>query len=535
MPAQLARFTCLTMVIAAVVLAGCQTDQSTATKQPHSRYDCGYPGDKAAPKEDAKPAPKPAPAPAPTTGMVRTAVAIPTGDRATSGLYIEKMAPAEVTLNNPYEYTIKVTNLTGSSLDQVMINDTVSNNYELMSSTPNAKKSGGDISWDLGSLAPRETKTLTLKGKATSEGTIQNCVTGSYVLAACVATNVTQPALKLTKTVTPEALICDTINYEMVITNNGSGAAKNVVVVDELPDGLKTTQGMTTLKYNVGTLPAGQSRKMTARVKASKTGTFNNTANATADGGLKASAKAKVVVRQPVLAIEKSAPDKIFAGRQIEYTVKVTNTGDTDAKNVMISDGVPATTTFVSASGGGRLANNSVSWSLGTLAPKQSKSVKMTVRANQIGKVTNAAAASGDCAEAVTAKAQTEVAGIPAILLEVVDRDGGVDYDPIEVGNNVVYVITATNQGSSSDMNIRITATPENAEFVSATGATEGQIKNGTITFEPLKELGPKQRAVWKVTVKAQKAGNVRFKVTMKTDELGNRPVEETEATNFYE
>ena len=36
------------------------------------------------------------------------------------------------------------------------------------------------------------------------------------------------------------------------------------------------------------------------------------------------------------------------------------------------------------------------------------------------------------------------------------------------------------------------------------------------------------------VTVKAAKAGDIRFKVTMISDEL-TRPVEETEATNQYE
>ena len=40
--------------------------------------------------------------------------------------------------------------------------------------------------------------------------------------------------------------------------------------------------------------------------------------------------------------------------------------------------------------------------------------------------------------------------------------------------------------------------------------------------------------AVWRVTVKAAAAGDVRFSVRMETDNLG-REVIETEATNFYQ
>ncbi len=536
MPTQLARTACLIIALASLALVGCQknktADSGAASKQ---RYSFGYPEDRGGEKPKAPAEAAPAPAPAPADGMVSTRVAIPTGERRTSGMLIEKMAPAEVTLNQPFEYTIQVTNLTGQGLNDVTVVDTVSENYELMNATPEAERSGRTVTWQMGSLGARESKTITLLGKATGEGMIRNCVSGSYTLAACVATKVTQPALQLAKTVTPEVVLCDMIDYELVVTNNGTGAASNVVVMDELPAGVKTADGMSTLKYNVGTLPAGQARRMTAKLKASKTGTFKSTAQATADGGLKDTAAGQTVVRQPVLEITKTAPDMIFAGRNLEYTIMVKNTGDAPARNLEISDGVPNTTSFVSASNNGRLIDGSVSWSLGTLDPGKSRTVTMTVKPARIGKVTNAAAANADCAEPVTDRASTDVAGIPAILLEVVDRDGGVDYDPVEVGNRVVYVITATNQGSARDTDIRITATPENAEFISATGATEGQFRNGTITFAPLRELGPKQQATWKVTVRAAEAGNTRFQVTMRTDELGERPVEETEATNFYE
>jgi hypothetical protein len=49
-----------------------------------------------------------------------------------------------------------------------------------------------------------------------------------------------------------------------------------------------------------------------------------------------------------------------------------------------------------------------------------------------------------------------------------------------------------------------------------------------------LSSLEASKRATWEVTIKAKAAGDIRFKATMKNDQL-DRDVEETEATRFYE
>ena len=54
------------------------------------------------------------------------------------------------------------------------------------------------------------------------------------------------------------------------------------------------------------------------------------------------------------------------------------------------------------------------------------------------------------------------------------------------------------------------------------------------MVFQPLATLAPKAKATWRVKVKSVGGGDVRFRVSMTSDQLG-RPVEETEATNFYQ
>ncbi|NJL31633.1 MAG: DUF11 domain-containing protein [Phycisphaerales bacterium] len=107
--------------------------------------------------------------------------------------------------------------------------------------------------------------------------------------------------------------------------------------------------------------------------------------------------------------------------------------------------------------------------------------------------------------------------------------------DPILVGDVETYVITVTNQGSAADTNIKIVVElEETMEFVSAGGATPGSAAAGKVTFTALPSLAPDAQAKWEVKVKAVKTGDVRLKTTMTSDQL-TRPVEETEATNFYQ
>lgn len=68
--------------------------------------------------------------------------------------------------------------------------------------------------------------------------------------------------------------------------------------------------------------------------------TINNTANAVADNATQVSANASVIVKTPVLVIEKTTNKEFFSlGDKITYTVKVTQTqSDVSAKNIVVKD-----------------------------------------------------------------------------------------------------------------------------------------------------------------------------------------------------
>lgn len=524
----------LALCLAALCLAGC----SGHVKQTVSYDKAGtsYWGEEGQPRptatrnvRTATQSPQPSePAPA---GQVCSNLYYPTGDKASSALWLQKCVPAEVSVGQTFVSEIRVTNLTGMTLTDVVVNEQLPEGYELASADPVASGAEGATQWRFARLEPLSTKTIRLTGKATKVGALTNCASVAYNTVLCVETRVVQPALALTKTLPAEALTCDPIRMTLRVTNSGSGTARDVRITDNLPEGLTTRDGGKTWSQNVGTLAGGQSKDYTIELRAAGPGTYANTATATAAGGLMAQAEASIVLKKPVLRIVQECPKLVFINRDICHDITVSNTGDGVARNTVLVVSLPQGAAFASATNDGSSASGKVTWNLGDIAPGASKKVSVCARAGQKGLYKLGAAAQADCADAVATSCETSVEGIPAILLEVIDL-----VDPVAIGANTTYLITATNQGSAVGKNVKIVVNlEENAEFVTSEGsATKGAAEGRTITFEALSDLAVNAKATWKVVVKAAKPGDVRFKVTMNEDQLG-RPVEETEATNFYE
>ena len=471
------------------------------------------------------------PASADRPGMAVTRMAVPSGERMGSAVYVEIAAPKEVLAGQAFDHKITLTNLTRTALTGVVLTETLPANLKASGAAPEATITGQVLKWDIGKLAAEESKAFTIRGAATGTGNVVPCCKVTYNLPdVCVAIRAVQPALRIVKTAPAEVILCDPIPIKIVVTNTGSGMAQNVRVTDPLPEGMKTLDGKSAVAFDAGTLGPGESRAFSVQAKASKTGQFVNKASATASGGLQAASEAvTTVVRLPVLEITKTAPGVRYVGRPLTYTITVSNTGDAVARDTVLVDTLPTNAKLLKSSEGGKVSGGKVTWALGTLAPKASKTVTLDLVATEMGTVRNLAAATAYCAKAST-QAVTTVKGIPAILLECVDLE-----DPVELGTKETYEIVVTNQGSAIGTNIVVKCTlPKEQEFVSATGPTKETAAAKTVTFAPLKSLAPKVKVTYRVVVKAVGTGDVRFKVSLTSDQMTS-PAEETESTNIYE
>src|SRR5262249_23621800 len=147
---------------------------------------------------------------------------------------------------------------------------------------------------------------------------------------------------------------------------------------------------------------------------------------------------------------------------------------------------LPANTTFVSASGGGTLANGVVTWNLGTLAGGGASSTRtLTVQVNNpapagVHSITNTPTVADDGTNGPDpAKATDPDALVAAADLAITKDDGVTTVTP---GQTLTYTLTIRNVGNQGSTGVVVTDTlPANVTFVSASGG--GTQANGVVTW----------------------------------------------------
>jgi uncharacterized repeat protein (TIGR01451 family) len=130
---------------------------------------------------------------------------------------------------------------------------------------------------------------------------------------------------------------------KLVVRNTGTSDAFNLLVDDELPDGLQYVSSApemhliadSHLNFRISTLPAGSERLVSIKVKPVKTGPFDHTATVRFETGC----KSRTRVLEPKLKVDviiNPTVGKVLKGQPVEFRVAVTNTGDGPARNVSV-------------------------------------------------------------------------------------------------------------------------------------------------------------------------------------------------------
>lgn len=463
-------------------------------------------------------------------GKQQSVLYVPTGMRETSGLMVERFLPDEIPAGHPFDYKLKVTNLTPASLKDVSVQDVCADNFVLKSSTPAAAQSNGNVlQWNLGELGANESREILVNGTLPAGQSAKSCVTAAYDIAACQAFNVVEPKLAVAVTAPESVSLCAPIPVRYEVSNPGTGTTRAAALTQNVPQGLTAKDAAQTEVAALGDLAPGATRVVETRFKAEKPGVYEFKPMASANPELKADAAATVKVTQPKLAVSKTGSNEVLLGRDVPYAISVSNTGDETARDLIIEETLPAGATLVSATDNVPADNGKLVWKLPELKAGETRQYNYVLGVKRVGDVSSETRVSAFCADAAAATAKTDVKGIPAVLLEVIDVT-----DPVEVGKGTTYVITATNQGSAKDINLRIRGIVEDSmKIVSSEGATEGAVSGNSVVFAPLPSLAAGDKAEWRVNIEAVKPADARFFVEM-TSDIRTRPVQETEATTLF-
>lgn len=465
-----------------------------------------------------------------TTAPVRSkanTMAFPTGDRATSAILLEKQLPAQIFQGRDFSYDMVITNLTGLSLEDVRVSEKLPENFTLSNSSPyQPSTEGGQTVWTIPSIAPHGSVTITVNGVANSGTQFASCADVTYRSVLCAAAPIVSPDITLGVSLASVTDTCSATPIVYTVTNNGTATLNNVVLTPAIPAGLQVVGG--DKSFNLSQLAPGASQSFTVNVKPSASGSYAVTPSVSTAEGVSAQAQADTVAASPALAATATSPDQVLIVRTITYDVGVSNTGDATAGSTKVAASLPANADFVSATRGGAVSGGSVVWNVNSLSAGAGDNFSFTVKPRGSGDYTTNVTAGNDCAGTASARSTTRVVGIPALLLEVVDKN-----DPVAVGDNVTYEIVVTNQGSAPAHNVKIHVELEDNEtYVSSTGDTSN-VTGQTVDFTPVTSIEVGGKVVYQVVVRANAAGDTRFHVEMTSDEL-KRPVTETESTNLY-
>lgn len=476
----------------------------------------------------------------PPMEMMPAVIAAPIKDPPTPVVSLAVRVLASAQPGEDLEYLICVENPTFAAAHHVVVRNPLPAHAKFMRARPaptSAKVFEGplprgeepEIVWELGTLEACSKREILLVLSPNGTGDVVNCARVQFEHGQCVCTKVPKAVLGLKKYGPTQAAISETLTYKLTVTNSGAADARDVKVTDSLPAGLEHASGKKQLLFNIGTLGAGQSRTVEYEVVAKVTGKHCNQAVAVADGGLHEEVETCVTVVDAKLAITKAGPARRYVNLPATYDFTVVNEGTATLTDVAITDRVPEGATFMNASDAGSLVEDHIRWAIGTLEPGASRTVHVSFRAKGAGKVCNRVTATSSYGLSAQAEICTEFIGYSALLLEVVDTD-----DPIEIGEDTSYLIIVKNQGSVPAANVRVTAqVPEQEQVLNVAGPATHMQAGQAISFAPLTLPGSGE-VRFTITVRALRAGDVRFRVELNADMLTAGPVHEEESTTLY-
>jgi len=422
-------------------------------------------------------------------------------------------------LGGTITYTITYENTGSDTATGITMEDHLPTGVTFVSASNSGTESGGIVTWN--SLpnfpAGQPARSVTVTVRANSADTLKNGITlhNTATIDSIETAPVSgfvdvlssgAPRLLLTKVASTDVVnagqeITYTLNYE----NAGTADAGFVRIEDHLPQTNVMTYVSNTgggnksnnvVTWDIGAVGAGQRGSVTVTARAADVvanGTpIDNEANlanyqtaayATISQGPVIARTSGSINSSAALTLGKSANVSLVnAGGEVIYTLTYANTGHDNATGLVLTDQLPPTLTFKSATGKATEANRLVTWQLPDLPAKATGSVSLVATvASPITDgttITNTASIKADQVLPVTSPAVNITASsAPALVIEKM-----ASANVVNAGGNVAYTISYRNTGTDQATNVVIEDhLPGEMSFVSASPTNAGPADTGGV------------------------------------------------------
>ncbi|KLU01529.1 60 kDa outer membrane protein [Rhodopirellula islandica] len=447
----------------------------------------------------------------------------------TPSIVIHKEAPPEVKVGQPATFKLNVQNVGTAEALGVRVHDTIPAGMRFNDASGNPVMQGDALTWELGSLPAGEQRIITMNLTPVEEGELGSIARVTFEAAASVRTRSTRPELKVTQHAPAKVLIGQQLEIELEVSNVGSGAATNVVLREDVPEGMDHPGGRE-LDSFLSTLRPGEVRREVLRMRAVEPGLIRNTVHLVSDDAEPTSHTVEVEVVAPEIDIRLTGPGLRFLERQATYEVELINRGTAPATNVEIIARLDRGFTFVSTENAGYYDPNrhAVLWSVASLPPGKPAKVPLTLLPVEEGEQAIQLEATADLNSRATSESTVRVESQSELSFSISDLA-----DPIEQGAETTYEIRLQNSGSRNDSNVQVRLMVPPGMEVLGSDAEVRPDGQGGMVFAPEQEMPAGSERTYRIRVRGVTADTHLVKAIVTSDQ-SPKPVTKEESTMVY-
>ncbi len=404
----------------------------------------------------------------------------PTTTVARADVAVTKIASSgTVMVGSNVDFTVTALNNGPSDATGVQVTDQLPAGLSLVSATTiSGSYTPATGVWNIGSLPSGATVTLTLTARVTATGSLTNTArktaeteTDPNSANDTASVTITGQAsdLTLAKSHVGSFVRGSSGTYSLVASNSGSAATAGLVTVtDTLPAGLTPTSatgtgwscgtaGQTVTCTRSDALPIATSYPaISVNVTVLQTATNSVTNSATIGGGGEVNTAndtatdPTAVTSSADIGVAKTASSgTATVGSTVQFTITATNTGPSDASAIVVTDQLPAGTSFLQASATvGTYSGGTGLWTIGALPNGGSAVLTITATVTTTGAHTNTATKTGENEPDPNVSNDSSSATVNGLGPDLTISLSHVD--PFVRGTTGSYSVVASNVGTAS-------------------------------------------------------------------------------------
>jgi len=203
-----------------------------------------------------------------------------------------------------------------------------------------------------------------------------------------------------------------------------------------------------------------------------------------------------------------------YQNSEATYHLFITNTGKAICQSMEAELRLPTGTKYISGIQQATMQADRLSWKIDSMQPGAVREYDVNIQLDRTGDMLFGFNCVGFAAGQTSVSIETRVEAIADLVLSISDPAA-----PAPVNADVVYEMTIMNRGSKAAEDVRIVAQfSEGIEPIKIEGQA-GEVLTGQAMFSPISRIEPGSTVRLKVTAKANRLGDHRFRAEVRHGE----------------